>query len=370
MSSGIEYPRPLPLVVVSAVALVTGGPFTILKKAVASARASAKANFLFLVHDAHHWQESENVRFLGFPWARTSYLHRIIAEYLILPALSRRWRPDVWLSLADTTPPVTAARQVVYCHNPLPYWRPTLREFRLAPFEVFRSFVYGLAYRAFARRNDYLVGQLPWYTDFIGRYVGMPPSRWIVVAPGPNPDPSSGEPGRSVIDGPPHDRLECIYVSMPRVSKNFEEAIDLCDQPDMRLTLTLRGDENRYTRRVRRYATHRDVAFVGQLSHEHCLATMANADVVLFPSRLETFGLPVQEAIDLRRTVVLPVRPWTVAVAGGYEQAYFYRSVEEGRAILRALAKGDPPAAARPSPTSTDLPQLAGFEELYAFLLR
>lgn len=362
--AGFDRPD-LPLIVVSAVALVSGGPLTILRQAVDAARASSDASFLFLVHDASSWEESGNVRFLSFPHARRSYLRRLRTEYRRFPKLSRRWRPDVWLSLHDVTPPVTARRQAVYCHNPLPYWKPTMRDLRLHPFEVVRSFLYGFVFRTNARRNDHVIGQLPWYAEFMGRYMRVPRERLVVVAP------RAGAPAPVVEEAPARGAgpLECLYASLPRVFKNFEEAIELCHQPGVRLTVTLSGDENRYARWVRSRARG-DVVFAGQLSHEDALAAMARSDVVLFPSRLETFGLPVQEAIDLGRTLVLPVRPWTVAVAGEYQRAHFYRSVEEGRAILAALREGREPPGERPRAPQSDLPRLEGFEELYAFLLR
>ena len=361
-----------PLIVISAVALVTGGPHTILRQAVADARRFEGANFRFLVHDASRWEPSDHVRFVQFPRARASYLRRVYAEYVQFPRLSRRWRPDVWLSLHDTTPPVTARRQAVYCHNPLPYWRPGFRDLWLQPVEVFRSLVYGIVYLAFAGRNDLVVGQLPWYTAFIGRYMGVPKPRWLVVEPRAEPgDDAPAAVGRSVLDEASHDPLECLYVSLPRVFKDFEEAIDLCDQPGVRLTVTISGDENRYARHVRAYArTRGEVAFAGHLSHADVRASMSDADVVLFPSRLETFGLPIQEAMALGTTLVLPVRPWTVEIAAGYERAHFYRSLDEGRAILRSLARGKTPEwSVRPSPPPTALPRLSGFAELYRFLL-
>lgn len=251
----------------------------------------------------------------------------------------------------------------MYCHNPLPYWRPTLRDLRLHPFEVVRSVLYGLVYGTFARRNDHVIGQLPWFTEFIGRSMRVPRERLVVVAP----ESHVTTPARAATEV--SHRLECFYASLPRVFKNFEEAIELCDQPGIALTVTISGEENRYARWVRGRAGG-EVTFAGRMSHEEALAGMARSDVVLFPSRLETFGLPVQEAIDLGRILVLPVRPWTVEVAGEHPRAHFYRTVEEGRRILAALRDGEEPAEVRPPVPETDLPRLSGFEELYAFLLR
>jgi hypothetical protein len=359
----------LPLVVVSAVALVEGGPLSILHQAVAAARRFDRADILFLVHDASMWEPSAGVRFHSIGWARRGYARRIAAEYGMFPVLARRWRPDAWLSLHDTSPPVRCSRQAVYCQNPLPYWRPTLTDLRFHPKEVVRSKTYGLVFRTFARRNDHVIGQLPWYTEFIGRYMGVPRERLIVLPPDSAPvEPCGNDRAQAAIGDGPHERLECLYVSLPRVYKNFEEAIELCDQEGVGLTLTLAGEENAYARHIRNLARGHAVAFAGPLSHRDCLATIANADVVLYPSRLETFGLPIKEAMDLGKRLVVPVRPWTVAIAGRYRRAYFYRSIDEGREILSALRRDQLPTSERPAPPPHDLPTLSSFDELYALL--
>jgi len=86
------------------------------------------------------------------------------------------------------------------------------------------------------------------------------------------------------------------------------------------LTLTMAGDENPYARHVRSRAEGRRVRFVGRLSHPDTLATIADADVVLMPSRLETFGLPIREAMEARVTVVGRLAFHRVLEAGAGEE--------------------------------------------------
>ena len=353
-----------PLVVTSAVAFVAGGPLTIVRQAVAAAH-DRHENHLFLVADVTEWEPSPNVGFVEVPWARRSYARRLWAEYISFRRWSARWRPTVWLSLHDTTPPVHARVQAVYCQNPLPAWRPTLTDLRLHPKEVLRSLVYGQVYRAFARRNDIVFAQLEWFARFVGRLMRVPASRLVVAAPDASEGP--GEGGTSAIV-PPRRGLECVYVALPRVFKHAEEALALCDATDVGLTLTFAGTENAYARHVRSLSGARDVRFVGALSHADALATTADADVVLFPSRLETYGLPIREAIDLGATLLLPVRPWTVEIAAAYEGAHFYRDVDEGRAMLAALAAGRAPEAPRPAALPSHLRRVEGFAAIYDLL--
>jgi len=359
--------RRRPLVVVSAVALVEGGPLTVLREAVAGARAFPGADFRFLVADDRSWEPDDHVGFVGFPHARRSYARRLFTEYVQFPALSRRWLPDVWLSLHDTTPPVRARRQAVYCQNPLPVWTPTFVDLRLHPLEVVRSKVYAIVYRLFSQRNDFVIAQLPWFARFVGGLMRVPESELLVVTP--EPTAFAGEPDGASALAEERATLECFYPSLPRVFKNAEEAIALCDQPGIGLTLTMTGEENSYAAHVRDRARGRRVRFVGRLSHADVLATMTDADVVLVPSRLETFGLPIQEAIALDRVLVVPIHPWTVEIAAGYPKAYFYGSLEQGRAIIAALAAGESPEMIRPSPVADDVARVQGFPGLYERLL-
>src|ERR671935_164713 len=114
--------------------------------------------------------------------------------------------------------PFTILEQAVYCHNPLPYWHPTLRDLRFDRLEFARSFLYGFVMRAFASRNDHVVGQLPWYTEFIGGYMGVPRDRLLVVAPRAAGTIRSTDPaGRSGLEEGPHDRFASVHAAPPPV---------------------------------------------------------------------------------------------------------------------------------------------------------
>jgi glycosyltransferase involved in cell wall biosynthesis len=82
----------------------------------------------------------------------------------------------------------------------------------------------------------------------------------------------------------------CIYVGRIAVEKNLEAFLDL-DLPYPRVVV---GDGPELGRLRKRYP---NVEFTGTLTGEALARTLASADVFVFPSRTDTFGLVMLEAM-------------------------------------------------------------------------
>lgn len=46
----------------------------------------------------------------------------------LIKKISRKIKPYLWFSLHDTSPNVKAAKRVVYCHNPTPFYVPKMSD--------------------------------------------------------------------------------------------------------------------------------------------------------------------------------------------------------------------------------------------------
>ncbi len=360
---------------VSAVALISGGTLTILQQAIAAAAKIPQWQFVFLVHDATSLPRHENVTYISLPTANQSYLKRLYTEYVLLNKISKQINADIWLSLHDTTPRVQCQLQAVYCHNSLPYWRPKFHHFRLHAFEVLRAYLYGWVYRFRAQKNHFVIAQQPWFAEFLRNYLNLTDERMLIVAPDQTAtvDVTTDHQQTITTNHPTTTKLKCFYPALPRVFKNIEEAIAIIRDLPASLTLTLTGDENRYARYIHKLAPQNQVEFLGQLPHAECLRVMQEADVILFPSSLETFGLPVAEAMALNRRLLLPRQPWTLAIAAAYDKAYFYDDIVQARSILNTISTGQVPErdgiAHDTKLTMAAAARLHGFVSLFRFLI-
>lgn len=358
--------------VVSALPSVVAGPLVILRQLVEAAVRRPAIQFTILVHDHHHLAlpRAENINYIDMPRANRSYARRIWTEYVLLHDLSRQLRPDVWLSLNDTTPRVDVPLQAVYCHNALPCFRPTLRDMRREPILGFRALTYRWIYQFRARHNTFVFAQTRWFATFLAKLMGVEAQRLVCAAPSRTAvlGTLKEAPWMARRDS---EKLVCFYPSLPRAFKNFEEAIEICRRAGAVLKLTVRGDENRYARELKMaHAGNPNIVWMGPCSHELVLEEIRRCDVVLFPSRLESFGLPMLEAAAFGKPLVLPIQPWTLDVSGAYERAHFYRNVAEGASILRQLAQGESPDRGAPvaPPSPPGMRVVTGFEGILDLL--
>ena len=341
-------------VVVSAVNLTEGGPLTILRQCLASLRAGLGAEWriVALVHD-RALAPQEGVEYFEFPAVKASYLRRLAFEYHGCRRLSRELKADLWLALHDLTPNVQARRQVVYCHNPMPFHRLSWREARLAPVLIPFALFQGLLYGVHIRRNHAVVVQQDWLRDEFRRRYGV--DRVIVARP--TPPARAGAP-RAASATPLF-----VYPTLPRAFKNVEvigDALRLLEREGGwrgRVQVTIAGDENAYARDLRaRYGDVRTLEFIGLQSPPQMAALYERADALLFASRLETWGLPITEAQGHGLPVLAADLPYAHETVGDYPRANFFDPA--GAAALarsmRALQDGTlvfaPPSTHRVAP--------------------
>jgi glycosyltransferase involved in cell wall biosynthesis len=350
-------------VVVSAVNLVEGGTLTILRQCLASLRAGLDAGWriVALVHD-RGLAPVDGVDYLEFPAIKSSYLRRLLFEYVACRRLSRALDADLWIALHDLTPVVHARRQVVYCHNPMPFHRLSWREARLTPALVPFALFQGLLYGVNIRRNAAVVVQQDWLRDAFKRRYGV--ERVIVARPVPA---VSAVAPRPVSPAP-----LLIYPTLPRPFKNVEvigEALRLLEAEGGwrgRVRVTIAGDENAYARDLRRrYGGLASLEFVGLQTREQMAAQYAQADALVFPSRLETWGLPLTEAQQHGLAILVADLPYARETMGDYARAAWFDPTDAAAlaALLRALQDGRlafEPAARRPvaAPFAADWPAL------------
>lgn len=357
-------------IVVSAVNFSEGGPLTVLRDCLASARASLapSTEIIALVHRAS-LIEIEGIRLIEFPDVKSSWLRRIDLEYRGFKRLSRELKPDFWLSLHDVSPRLNGERQAVYCHNPVPFFNPTFRDIRLDPTLLAFRLAYRYLYRFNIRSNETVIVQQQWLRDEFVRRLGV---QRIIVA---HPDVAD-LPYPAIVE---HDatKLSLFYPTVPRGFKNVEllcEAMMLVPgglprQPE--LTVTIDGSENPYARFIlSRYGDVPAIRFVGRQTRSAMARLYAECDALLFPSRLETWGLPITEAKQFDKPMIVADEPYARETVGSYPAAAFLPADAPARwaAAITAAAHGKPPwagvAAAIPS-----APFAAGWSDLWRQLL-
>lgn len=359
-------------VVVSAVNFSEGGPLTVLLESLEAAAQCLPTEWKItaLVHREELISHSR-INTIAFPQSKGSWLTRLWLEWVAFDWLSKSLKPDLWLSLHDITPRVQARRQAVYCHNPSPFHKLTWRDARLEPSFALFNLLYGRLYGAFLARNHTVVVQQAWLRQAFRRLYAHPN---VVVAYPTQPEealPSVALPETVRMSGEVRP-LVMLYPALPRVFKNVEvlcEAMRLLPATvigTLELRLTLDGAENPYARDLhQRFSSVPGIRFIGQQTRQQMTEEYQNCDVVVFPSRLETWGLPITEAKSLNKPLLVADLPYAHETVGNCSAVSFLPATDS-RAwahVFDLMASGQHTfgSQTRPAPEApfaADWPQL------------
>lgn len=360
-------------VVVSAVNFTEGGPLTVLRDCLYAAAATLPDDWdiVALVHDAG-LVDAPRVRLMEFPEAKTSWFRRLRLEWRGFRRAFRDEKVDLWLSLHDVTPRVDATRQAIYCHNPAPFYDLPLREAWLDPkLWLFNRF-YGRLYGTFIHRNAWVIVQQQWLRKaFVRRYGALP----VVVA---NPDVKPPPTDAAALAEADTGTFVALYPTLPRVFKNVEivlEAMHLLaadGQTGIELRLTLAGDENAYARWLyERFQHTLGVRFIGRQTADQMARQYAGASAVVFPSKLETWGLPISEAKVWGKPLLVADLAYAHETVGDYDQVSFLTPTEPEvwANAIAAMARGEWRHGGATAP-AIDAPFVDNWPDLWTLLVK
>jgi glycosyltransferase involved in cell wall biosynthesis len=312
--------RTAKLIVVSAVSFTEGGPLTILRDCLDNAAQHLPRNWrVIALVNSSSIECDKRIHLLRIPSAKKSWLFRLYWEWIGFYGVALRLKPHLWLSLHDITPRLPPCRQAVYCHNPSPFHRLSLHEALLSPSFVAFNLLYAYLYKIFIRRNEAIIVQQSWLrNEFIRRFGNLP----IVVA-----HPSVSIVPLSSHEIPTQNTItRFLYPAFPRMFKNFEilgdaAAILIRDGfLGFELCLTIDGQENFYSRYIcKKYRSLPCIKFLGKQSFAQMRDLYSTSDVIVFPSKLETWGLPLTEAKAYNKRILAADLPYAREAIGDYD---------------------------------------------------
>ncbi len=321
-------------IVVSGVNLFSGGPLKVMQDCLSalSGFVSYDCRIIALVHRKDLYPTYPNVEYREFPKSRKSWLFRLYYEYIGFRKLSKVLNPDCWFSLHDTTPNVQAKKRIVYCHNPFPFYHPGLREFRLQPgifmITIFSKYIYKIN----IHKNNHVIVQQQWIRDAFQKIFSI--NNIIVSIPVHENNISRALEGTNKENDNSITRF--FYPSRAMIHKNFEvicKAVALLESEgfnNFEVAITVIPDENNYAKYLyEKYGRLKNLHFVGYLNRQEMNISYNNCDCVIFPSKVETWGLPITEAQEYHKPILISDLPYAWETVGKYEKVKFFNPDKE-----------------------------------------
>ncbi len=291
------------------------------------------------------WDEFAEV--VEVPVFARSRVQWVRGEQLLLPGLARRAGVDLVHSLASTAPARGRFRRVATIHDLM---------YRVVPDAHFG--VLGLGMRVLvptaAHRSHRVIVLSEATRADLRRYLHVPAGRIDVVPPGCGATPA-GEPEPAAVLRERHGlgrRRVALSVSAKRPHKNLVRLFEALAAiaPERRPVLVIPGYPTPYEATLRERAAELgigdDLRLLDWVSGPELEGLYALADVSVFPSLYEGFGLPVLEAMRRGVPVACSDRSSMPEAAGG---AALLFDPDDAGAITAAIERvlGDPALAQR-----------------------
>jgi glycosyltransferase involved in cell wall biosynthesis len=367
---GITNSEQKPVIVVSGVNLTEMGGLSVLRDCLRHlAERSDKYCIVALVHN-RDLIDVPNVFYCEFPRSKRSILDRLHHEYWVFWKLSRRLNPLLWFSLHNTTPNVRARMRAVYCQNVSNLykldWRDALLQPRFAAVNTFLDFLY----RINLRRNTFVVVQQEWVRQAFRERFGLDN---IVVAHPVAQESQAAPLTRKHRSSP----FIFFYPSHPSIHKNFEVVCDATKQlvrsgiTDFEVWLTLSPSDNRYARQLsKRCGGLPQIRLLGRLPREEVFERYALTDCLLFPSKLETWGLPISEFRSHKRSMLIADAAYAREAVGDHPSVAFFLpdSVDQLTYFMKDAMQGARLFKASTGPM-VESPFASSWTELFDILL-
>jgi glycosyltransferase involved in cell wall biosynthesis len=323
------------LIVISAVNLFEGGTLTILKNNLSFVNEflGSQYRIIALVHKKTLFDldKFSKITFIEFPKSRSSYFIRLYLEYFHFNYLSNKWNPYLWFSLHDFTPNVKSEIRAVYCHNPSPFKPKLISDLYFQPTLFFFSLFYKFLYQINIKKNNFVIVQQIWLKESFVKLFELDSNKVLVCFPENEKEFGLTLNEQSNLVIKKNEFFTFFYPALARPFKNFEiigEAIQLLEKKgtaNFKVVITINGDENNYAKYiVKKYSKLKQLEFVGMLSFESVKKQYSQSDALLFPSTLETWGLPITEFKTYNKPILLSKLPYAFETLGEYTKGSFF----------------------------------------------
>lgn len=364
-------------IAISAVNLVEAGTLAILRDCLAYLSELAKEGEYRVVAVVHkkEFADFPNIDYIETQWPKKKWTNRLWFEYVSLKKISKDIGPVyLWLSLHDTSPSVIAERRAVYCHNSFSFYKWKLKDLLFAPkiatFAIFTKYIY----RTNINKNDYLIVQQEWFRKAMSDLFNIDKKQIIVARPNL---PKPVIPDNLVANA---SNYSFVFAGSPNSHKNFEcicQAAEILEKNwgiEFNVYLTVKGDENKYAKWLfdkwgKKYSS---LHFIGFISKETLNEYYEKSDCLIFPSKIESWGLPISEFKAFNKPMLLADLPYARETAAGAEHVAFFNPEKpsELAVYMKELISGKDNFLQKVEELQNNEPMADDWHDLFQVLLK
>ncbi|MDC2806445.1 glycosyltransferase [Leuconostoc suionicum] len=303
----------------------SGGVFTILRQVYEAAKVDKKNNYIFVL-GSELFTETNNIKIVVREDLQKNYIKRVLFDFGVGSKQLLEYNPDVVVSMQNTSIfGLRKTKQYVYLHQPLPFQN----AFHFVPWVkneqklFFYQYVVGSIIKLSLKwnKNSKVIVQSQWLkTELLNRKIKK--AEQIIVS---YPKLSSSVRVNSQIQTD-EKVITLFFPSTDMLYKNHRvvlNALDLIDKEHRNLVNVLFTlNKTEYSNLIGGTVPDQ-VKLLGRINHEKVLKILSRSTLI-FPSQIESYGLPILEAKSLKRPVLVNNIPVLRETVGNYDDVYYF----------------------------------------------
>ncbi len=286
---------------------------------------SDSENHYYLCVSSSNFKSLGNMTVLKFPWVKKSWLHRVWFELYYVKKLVNKHNISRIFSLENLILADIPCEKWIYLHTSIPFTDLHFSLLSTPKIWVYKHLIGKLIYRSICKADKVIV-QTHWMRDACLSKASIEPSRIEVQMPKID--------CQDIVQCVDRDKVKhrLFYPATSLKYKNHLLVLNalICLKErgtlgELQFDLTLTGCENTTAKKLYKIAVKNrlPVNFLGKLPREQVMEKYASSTLV-FPSYMETFGLPLLEARLSDTLVIASDCSFSREILEGYDGAMFF----------------------------------------------
>lgn len=304
-------------IVVNDIAASEGGALAVLHDFIDDVRINGNDHeWFFLLGDKNIEINGTNITTLYYEDVKKSWLKRLKFELLGGRNIINNLNPDIYISLQNTATVGINAKQYVYLHQAIPFQKEKKFSFlkkqerKLAIYQYIFKLLFSFLYNM---SKCTLIVQAKWLKNILSDKYS---NKVIVVPPSiPYMVPKNIEENINLSE----NKNIFFYPAGNFIYKNHEllfNAFTKTSNQAYRLYVTVEKKDFPHV-------SDKRIIFLGKINREEVINILGQS-ILVFPSYIETFGLPLLEAKLLNRPIIASNTDFSREVLEDYDKKLFF----------------------------------------------
>jgi glycosyltransferase involved in cell wall biosynthesis len=306
----------------------SGGALSVLNDFYNEYKADKTNSYIFVVSKPE-LKETENIKSLRYPWIKKSWFHRLFFDYFIAHKIVKEYLPDEVFSLQNIIVSRVKINQTVYVHNSLPFVEYKYSLFKNSLLWLYQNILSKKISWSIKKANKVIV-QTEWIKKICVKKLKVDEKK-IEVKP-----PKINIEVRGYFE-PKRESFSTFFFPASGVDfKNHKIIVEAClllkeaGIETYKVIFTLKGDENRKMKHLYKKVNEFNlpITFIGALSRDEVFEYYPKT-VLVFPSYIESYGLPLEEAKMHRSPILASDCPFSHEILDNYKKVEYFNPFDE-----------------------------------------